>query len=250
MRYAFRDSKVLDQWAQDNNIDFVFIHGLLALRFFRTTAPHAIVVHNTKSKMLLPPRWSPSYVILLSLYRRVYRGHPVVAVSEGARSDLVRNFCAPAERSITIYNPFERSRIRQLADEAVTDLPKQPYFVAAGRAVRAKRFDILLRAFAACEVDADLVILGKGRKFKRYRKLADRLGVGERIHFPGFRDNPYPYFKHASAMVISSDYEGYPTGMVEALICGTPVVSTDCPSGPREALQEGLFRVSGTDGQC
>ena len=240
MRYAVQDSKVLDLWMQENGVDFVFIHGLVALRFHHTTSPHAIVAHSTKSKMLLPGRWSPFRWAFQRLYRKVYTGHPIVAVSEGVRRDLIENFGVTEDNSKAIYNPFDRDVIRKLAEQTPSDIPSRPYFVAAGRAVRAKRFDIMIRAFAKSGIKADLIILGQGRKFGRYKRLAKRLDVGERVIFLGFRDNPYPYYKFACAMILSSDYEGYPSGLVEALICGTPVVSTDCPSGPSEALTGSL----------
>jgi glycosyltransferase involved in cell wall biosynthesis len=88
--------------------------------------------------------------------------------------------------------------------------------------------------------DPILLLLGEGSLTQEYRKLAENLGVSERVHFLGYRVNPYPYFKRALALVVSSDYEGLPTGIIEALACGTPVVSTNCPSGPSEILQDAL----------
>ena len=235
---AQSDSAALDAWVRRERPDFVFIHGLSALRFHRARCRHAIVAHSTKSKMLLPGASTPWRPLWRSLYARVYRNQDIVAVSAGARDDLVGQLGADPARVFCIHNPCDIERITRLAKASVDDLPERPFFVAAGRAVRAKRFDLMVRAFARCDVDADLLILGQGRKFCRYAKLARQLGVGGRVHFPGFRDNPYPYFPQARAMVLSSDYEGMPTALIESLVCGTPVVSTDCPSGPREILRD------------
>ncbi len=233
---AKSDSAVLDAWAGREHPDFVFIHGLSALRFHRLGYRHAIVAHSTKSKMLLPAAAVPWRPLWRSLYARVYRNRDIVAVSSGARDDLLREFGADPARVFCIHNPCDIERIAELAEAPVDDLPERPFFVAAGRAVRAKRFDLLVRAFARCDVNADLLILGQGRKFRRYARLARQLGVGGRVHFPGYRHNPYPYFRQARALVLSSDYEGFGNTLVESLACGTAVVSTDCPSGPREIL--------------
>jgi len=69
-------------------------------------------------------------------------------------------------------------------------------------------------------------------------RLAQELGVADRVHFVGFQKNPYPYIEQATAMVVSSDFEGFSIAILEALALGTPVISTDCPSGPREVLSE------------
>ncbi len=240
MRYAEADSSVVDDWVRDNGYDFVFVHGRPILRFFRMQTPHAVVAHSIKSKMFLPGILSPRRSLIRSRVRQIYCSQPVVSVSEGIRQDFIDQFSIPASHIQTIYNPVDIARIRALADREQPDIPDKPYFVAAGAAKRVKRFDILIRAFADCDLDAELLILGEGERLGEYRKLADRLGVGDRVHLPGYRTNPYTYFKRALAMVVSSDYEGLPMGIIEALVCGIPVVSTDCPSGPREILQGDL----------
>ncbi len=237
MRFADEDSSLVDAWAEANSADFVFIHGRPILRFFRTRTPHAVVAHNTKSKMFLPGFGSPRRPLIRSRVHKIYSSQPVISVSEGIRQDFIDEFGISPDSIETIYNPIDISHIRQLAAEEPADIPARPYFVAAGSARRVKRYDILIRAFALCDVDADLVILGQGEKLGEYRELANRLGVGERLHLPGYRTNPYSYFRRALALVVSSDYEGLPTGIIEALACGIPVVSTDCPSGPSEILQ-------------
>jgi len=240
LRSSDADSAALDHWATENAIDFVFIHGRPILRFFKARVPHAVVAHAIKSNMYLPRFGSPRRGLIRSRVRKIYSSQPVVSVSEGIRQDFIDQFEIPGHLIQTIYNPLDIRKIRELATEQVNDIPARPYFVAAGKATRVKRFDILIRAFALSNVDADLVILGEGSLTREYRKLAENLGVSERVHFPGYRVNPYPYFKRALALVVSSDYEGLGMGIIEALACGTSVVSTDCPSGPGEILQDAL----------
>jgi glycosyltransferase involved in cell wall biosynthesis len=111
-----------------------------------------------------------------------------------------------------------------------------------GRFVAQKRIDRLIQAFAAAVhrgLDANLILLGQGPLQHKLQRLADELGIKSRVFFAGFQPNPYPYIKAASALVMSSDYEGFGMVLLEAMALGTPVISTDCPSGPREILQDG-----------
>jgi glycosyltransferase involved in cell wall biosynthesis len=85
------------------------------------------------------------------------------------------------------------------------------------------------------------MILGEGELCTELEHLAARLGIAEDFALPGFVQNPYPYLKRAAVFVLSSRWEGLPTVLVEALALGTPVVSTDCPSGPREILADGKW---------
>ena len=86
----------------------------------------------------------------------------------------------------------------------------------------------------------DLVILGEGVEESRLKKLAAELGVADVVHFKGFCENPYVYLQNSEGLLLSSDSEGLPTVLIESLICGVPVVSTNCPTGPREILQGDL----------
>ncbi len=85
------------------------------------------------------------------------------------------------------------------------------------------------------------MLLGGGRQLGKLRKLARRLGVAEDLAFLGFVPNPYPYIAGARLLVVSSLREGGPNVLIEAMALGTPVVSTDCPSGPREILDGGRY---------
>jgi glycosyltransferase involved in cell wall biosynthesis len=106
-----------------------------------------------------------------------------------------------------------------------------------------KNHELLLYAFSKLleRVDAHLLILGEGHLRKKLEALIDDLGIRANVSMPGFINDPSPYYQNASLFVLSSDWEGLPTVLIEALAFGTPVVSTDCPSGPREILCGGQF---------
>jgi glycosyltransferase involved in cell wall biosynthesis len=112
-----------------------------------------------------------------------------------------------------------------------------------GRLTRQKAFDVLIRAFVEVRKDhrARLMILGEGDERPALEGLVNKYGLEQDIILPGFVPNPYPYMAHAAAFVLSSRWEGLPTVLVEAMALGAPVISTDCPSGPREILLDGKY---------
>ena len=115
--------------------------------------------------------------------------------------------------------------------------------MARGRLEPAKDYATLLRAFArlSAERPARLIILGEGRQRETLTALARELGVAERVDLHGDVANPFPFLACADLYVLSSAYEGCPNALMEAMACGCRVVSTDCPSGPRELLQDGAI---------
>ncbi|WP_218352165.1 glycosyltransferase [Alteromonas lipotrueiana] len=160
----------------------------------------------------------------------------VVAVSQGVKADLQQNFGVPEARLQVIHNPYDIAQLKQLADKPVDDLPPRSYIIGTGRLVKNKNFSLLLNAFAQSELTDDLLILGQGDEQASLVALARQLGIAERVHFSGFRSNPYPYLKHARFFVSTSNAEGFPNAIVEAMCLGKPVAATNCESGPAEIL--------------
>lgn len=118
-----------------------------------------------------------------------------------------------------------------------------PVILGVGELCMRKDFQTLLRAFAQVrkEMQCRLVILGKGRQRQELLELAAELGIANDVDLAGFQSNPYDFMQHAALFAFTSRWEGLGFVLIEALAVGTPVVSTDCPSGPREILQEGKY---------
>jgi glycosyltransferase involved in cell wall biosynthesis len=187
------------------------------------------------------------------LLRRAYlEADAIVAVSDGVANDLATYAGIPRERIRTVYNPVVGPDLIARAREPLNHpwfAPGQPpVILGAGRLDPQKDFATLIRAFARVRARraARLVILGAdGPPELGYtadlKAMPGALGVAQDVAMPGFVENPYAFMARASNFVLSSTYEGLPGVLIQALACGCPVVSTDCPSGPREILDHGRF---------
>lgn len=171
----------------------------------------------------------------------------IAAVSEGVADDLAAITGLPRDTITTVYNPVVTPELAALAAKTAPhpwlEDGGAPVIVAAGRLVPQKNFPLLLRAFAQLRQQrpARLLIFGEGPKRSELEALAGSLGINNDLAMPGFVANPYAAFARASLFVLSSDYEGLSNVLIEAMACGCPVVSTDCPSGPLEILQGGRW---------
>lgn len=182
------------------------------------------------------------------LFRRFYpKADAIVAVSEASADDLKLAFGMPPERVCRIYNPVVTPALLEQAKEEIEHrwfAPGQPpVILAVGRLCEQKDYPTLLRAFALVQarLPAHLLILGEGPDRAELETLVSKMGLNGCVEMPGFAVNPYAYMARAAVYALSSRWEGLPTVLIEALACGAPVVSTDCPSGPREILQEGNY---------
>jgi len=150
-----------------------------------------------------------------------------------------------------IYNPVDTQFVRKCAREPLAISSR--FIVAVGRLVIQKRFDLLLEAFAKTRTrqECQLLIVGTGPEQGKLEKYIVDLGLKSCVSLVGFDENPYKYMARAEFQVMSSEHEGYPLVLLEALALGCPVLSTDCPTGPQEIVQHGvnglLVEVGNTD---
>lgn len=201
--------------------------------------PSVGFVRNSLPELL---RDVPGYYATLT--RWIYPGlSRAVAISSGIQTSTEALIPRLRGRVKTIYIPLELDKVRARSLEPLPEsAPQEPYLVAVGRLEPQKGFDILLRAYArlrAQGVALPLVIVGTGRRAAELEALATSLGISAHVHFVSFQANPYPWIRGAQLFVSSSRFEGFCRVIAEALSVGTPVVSTDCPSGPAEVLEGG-----------
>jgi glycosyltransferase involved in cell wall biosynthesis len=120
-----------------------------------------------------------------------------------------------------------------------------------GRLIQVKGFDRLLSAFkqlADTHPDWELVILGEGELRPELERQRTQLGLADRVHLPGFSDNPFLILRAAKLFVMTSHSEGFPYALLEAMSCGLPAVAMDCESGPREIIRPGVDGLLVADG--
>ena len=251
-----------------------FLPGLWALqRYLRLRQPTAVVsaipylnlrlllarklsgvqcrVLLTERTMLSNDRYEKSIRnrILPWLQRRFYpHAQAIVAVSKGTADDLARFSGIPRHKIIVVHNPVVTDRLYALADAAPPSSDRMPdksfpLIVAVGRLTAAKDFHVLISAFAKVRTarPSRLVILGEGPERAALEQLVKDFGLDTDVRLPGFSQNPYAVLRRADVFVQTSRWEGFGNALVEAMACGCPVVSTDCPSGPREILEDGKF---------
>lgn len=171
----------------------------------------------------------------------------VICISKGIERDMQRLIGVSANKTVTIYNPVEIERILAMKN-APLDHPwfaisAEPLILAAGRLTAVKDYPTLIRAFAHLRAKrhARLVILGQGEDEVALKALASELGIAADTKFIGFHSNPFAWMARCDLYVMSSASEGFGNVLAEAMVCGAKIVSTDCPSGPTEILEDGRW---------
>lgn len=176
-----------------------------------------------------------NYIITLSKSNKyLFKNRSFICDSKGIQEKMNQQF--PYFKTKTIYNPIK-------LDEINEDIEiKQPYILAVGRMEKTnvKQIDLLLKYFAESKLPENnfkLVILGDGETKQKMEKIAEDLKIKDSVDFKGFIKNPFPFYKNAFATVLTSKYEGFGLVLAESLLCGIPVISFDCETGPREIIQ-------------
>ena len=172
----------------------------------------------------------------------------VLAVSRGVKEDLVKSLRLGSDQVCVIYNPINVANVFSDSKNPETFSPLfgrgKDLIVSIGRLVPQKRFDLLIDALAIVHNSfprTSLVIVGEGPEEARLRARVEDLGLSKHVKFAGFIDNPREVLQRARVFALASDFEGFGNVIVEALAVGVPVVATDCPSGPREILENGKY---------
>jgi glycosyltransferase involved in cell wall biosynthesis len=221
--------------------------AIWAVGLARIHTPLVISQHTTMSASLAAePSFRDNMVKKLGHSFFPY-ANAVICVSQGVANDFVETTGMPRQKTHIVYNPVVSPSLEQKARQSISHawfVPDGPAVIlAVGRLTAAKDYPTLLRAFSIVgqKLPVRLLILGDGKERAHLESMARQLGLTENVQMPGFVENPLAYMARARLLVLSSKWEGFGIVLVEALACGTPVVSTDCKSGPREILGNGRF---------
>ena len=178
-----------------------------------------------------------------SLIRHVYARADIVTANSQANLEALRRLIGGGPRFRMLANPLPRS------SELAAPVWKGPpaidpealKILAAGRLTYQKGIDLLLRSLAHVRPSCPLaaVIIGDGAERAALEALAERLDLSDSVRFIGFQADPFPFYRWADVVIVPSRFEGYPNVPLESMFLGTPVICTDCPTGPRELTRDG-----------
>ena len=235
----------------------IFSHSITTSRMLTraralgmTSAPLISVLHNNVGKSHQGRQSLPDRVIRRELDWVYSKASRIVAVSKGI-ADETREFFGIAQDKVeTIYNPIDLPQITAAGERNPEDhfvdrfkQLRRPVILSVGRLSEQKNHALLLDAYAQQprSLRGSLLILGEGELRGPLEAKARTLGIHGEVFIPGFVSNPWWYMKQSDLYVMSSNWEGYPMVLLEALACGIPVVATDCEHGPSEIIQGEAF---------
>ena len=221
-------------------------------RYRKKVKPYAVISFGTSANIANALSKGCGYTIIS------FRGYATVAkgascfltcklsdwifcISEGLVNHLVELYPWTKEKTSVIYNCIDRDAISMASTDFVEYTPDTPAFVAVGRLEPVKGYNHLLNAYYIVQKaipSASMTFIGEGSERENLQKKAEELGISDKVCFLGSHENPFPYVKRCDICVGTSITEGFMNVLVEAGACGVPVISVDCPSGPREILSE------------
>ncbi len=201
-----------------------------------------VQVHTSLSKKFSESIWFPLIRILIEFMYK--KADSIVVVSNGVKTELIDIFKIRPDLITVIYNPVNISQIEELASEKVENewfSENVPIILNMGRLTKAKGQWHLIRAFAKIRLNTPckLVIIGSGELENYLMDVVEKLDLHEEVKFLGWQENPYKYISKSSIFILSSLWEALPYALIEAMACGTPVISTNCKYGPEEILECG-----------
>lgn len=162
----------------------------------------------------------------------------VISIAKGMLYDMEKEVMLHS-RKMVINNPYNYFEIQCQSTEKIDDFDfkeNKIYLITMGRCIKLKSQITIIKCLKYLDSNHELIILGDGPEKVNLINLSKSLSLNERVHFLGIKKNPFKYIKNSDIFILSSTTEGFPNALVEAMICGIPVISTDCVSGPREIL--------------
>lgn len=241
IRYLRREKPEVIFTAEDHLNVIVLLAAFLSGSKAKISASSRVTPNDTYSNNLFSKKW----VLKQSMKLLMSRANALTCVSEGTVSEYKNLF--KGSRHVCVYNIIGTSRIKTDFDKAdhcpwLND-KHAPVLIAAGRLAPWKGFDVTIKALSILITNriTRLIILGDGPERENLQMLVESLGLKEYVLFKGYVENPFPYYASADAFVHAARVESLGNVLVEAMMCGCTPVATDCPTGPREILQDGKY---------
>jgi len=242
MLYIPYQAWLLKRYIQKHKIELVQSHlfrsnfvnilsGMIGSKQVIQVVNHSVVVRFFSEGL--------SGKVNLFFIRHLYpRADMVIHISQQMKSNFNRYFFSTKNERV-IYNPYDIKEIIEQSNEPIEDFvfdSHKRYLITVGRLIPLKRFEDTLEALSRLDSDVELIILGDGSEREALEQRAIKLEIEKRVHFLGQVSNPFNYIKQSDIFISSSSVEGFPNVLIESMLCGTAVVSSDCLSGPREIL--------------
>lgn len=238
-RTVIRTRRYKKRYKIDTSISFLEYSDLINILSKKNDriilSVHSSVVNNVRDRL------NRIYEFLI---KKMYnRADLIIAVSHGVKDILIQKYCLLPEKIKVIHNPFDVGKIRSLSNEPLEREYESffidPVIITVGRITELKGQWRAIKALSKLKnafPDLKVAVMGNGIFEDKLEKYAEELGLSDRVLFISFQKNPFKFISKAAVSILTSDFEGFSNIIVESLACGTPVITTDCPVGPREIL--------------
>lgn len=247
--------KALSNYIKQSKPDIIWVGmwpltsaSIIAWLMARKQGSIYLIDHNHLSKSVIKELGIKPFILKSFIKLSYPFANGIMAVSNGVKADLCKLGGLNDKRVRVIYNPAatgipDSIKINEESKKNLWGDSFDYHILSVGSLTPQKNYHLLIKAFSKIskKLNAKLVILGEGKLRPSLQSLILELGLKDKVLLAGFADNPYPWYLTADVYVLSSDWEGLPTVLIEALESGLPIVSTDCESGPKEILENGRY---------
>lgn len=242
--------KLIKKYKPDVILSIQDLQNVIILKIFKRLKykPKLILVVQNSVKDAYKSKWNPIHKLVLNSIKYEYQNaDKIIALSEGVKEGLIELNPLLADKVELIYNAgLDDDMVKKLNKMPRQEISKTPILISCGRLTPQKGYVYMFEALKLLKeenIPFHYNILGRGELEKELKELAVKLELENHVSFLGFQSNPYEYMSAADIFVLPSIYEGFGNVIVEALACKLPVISTRCPHGPEEILQNGEYGI-------